>query len=919
MPGYADWLLNRLAGLFGSIGAPERARRRGWWSKRWSKQPAVLLNNNGGIGRSRDSFFPSHATVFKKIVGRRPATALVVALTCLLLIPPGAAGVAPDKPVQLKAEIGWQGKGVPGRYIPAVVKVENTGDHDLAGVLQVINYNKSMHAPPPGSPSGTQPVTSYFPAAAFGEKISLPAGGTKKVTLWFPMNESGERVDFVWQTGDKELARITAKVPKTNVSGPLPGAIGVLGDIPPALERARLIMPDGAPRIPLVLQLSGELFPRRVGELNAFSTILVTGGGAVELNSEQRQVLNEWVKGGGILAVSGGLEIEDALSALPAGAVAVHVEQIGQQKAWGPAADWLNVTAGPSAAAPLARLSGDGKSWGPAGLALGESFSVGYGQIVVLGFSPSQVPWQSGALGEGLWKKFLTMSSMEQRNYDANYSENRLGNLMHLTDNLPASAYPGWHSVGLFLLVFIAAAGPGVYWLLRRYGRPEYTWLAVPLLAVLFTGAVYLYMLRTGGNVLVNVVQVVDNRQNGQLTGYTAVGCFAPTLANFTATLEEPDRAVQVLPQGGRSPEYMGEKDNPVYSVIRGSDLAVHFNDTSQWHTRAFAFQNNDLAETMRDVTAVVNVQGNKITGRVYNKTNMQLDHVVMFLGSRYKVAGDLPPGGSATMEIEVGVPRYNAGGQSRPDFECPSSWQVFMYPDGPPVASKQGMSAEPSVNRRLDVSEQRRANLLDNCRDGILHRGPVETGWPLTVLAWSDSPGGDLGVKELFRPPHYLTVLVLEPEIKLPAGSFAIPAGMVVPEVVESQIRGMSGHDNLRIMEGGSITLGFKPRLPADASLNKIGVQFDYFAAGGNGKGLSSPAARPGAVPEGVLEVYHPGKNIWQPLSGSGIFNLTGDYAVSSGEVLLRITGGDPKKGTGFYFLTPTVAYEGVNGGGNR
>jgi len=165
---------------------------------------------------------------------------LAILLLCAFLAAPDLARAAPETPVQIKAEMGWQGKVVPGRYAPVVIQLKNTGGDYLSGLAEGINYHSYRPPAPPGSPPG-QP-TRHFPSAAFAQRVSLPPGAEKSITLWMPMNGPGERVDFVFRAGDVELARVQEKVPGSSVShGPMPGAVGVLGEVPPALERVRVI------------------------------------------------------------------------------------------------------------------------------------------------------------------------------------------------------------------------------------------------------------------------------------------------------------------------------------------------------------------------------------------------------------------------------------------------------------------------------------------------------------------------------------------------------------------------------------------------------------------------------------------------------------------------------------------------------
>lgn len=858
----------------------------------------------GGVFRLND--FSCRYLLKTKACGWTHAITAIL-LLFMFLVTPGWAWAKPDdSPVQIKVELGWQGKVVPGRYAPAVVNMKNTGKNDLSGTIETISYQSYTLPAQPGATPGTKQPSKYFPSSAYGEMVSLPAGAEKTVMLWFPADGPNSRTDFVFKAGSQEVARVSQKSTAAVVNGPMPGAVGVLGQIPAALERVRVTMPDGVPRSPMVLELTAELFPRRGDELNAFNQILVTAKGALSLSDEQRSALVEWVKSGGQLVLSGGLEINESLSVLPDNIIDINVKQIEPQSGWQAAAQWLN-SSEPGAAAPAAILSGHGTPWGPKEKPLGLQYVLGDGGITVFTFDPNQLPWQAGAMGNALWQKFLTPTDQEK--YYNTGNDYKLSSLVGNTNNMPVNAFPGWRPVGLYLLAFLLLAGPGVFFVLRRMRRPEYTWVAVPLLAVLFAGAVYGYMLQSGGKVLVNVVQVLDSRDGTSPAGYTAVGYFAPTVPVFDAVMKDSDRSVMVQPMGGRPPDMMNEDEDPPYSVIRGSDLMVRFSDASQWNLRAISFRDDQAAAIAKGLSATVEVDGNKLVGKIKNDTGLKLDHAAFFYGSDYRVVGDLQPGDEAGVEMKVTAPQYNPQGNPGPSY--PSSWQVFMYPDGPPQPPQPGMPS-PAPDRQMTVEEQRRANLMENWMGNVMRNGPMETGWPLTVLAWSDSPAGDPGLKGISRAPFYLTMFVLRPEIEIPAGSFNIPAGLVVPEVIDSQVRGWSGYNNLMGLEGGSISFMFKPQFGSQTSVKEVTVHMVYLPVQGSSKGMGPPAPKPTSIPDGVLEIYHPGHEAWQTLSGSDTFTLTGDYALPDGEITLRVTGGDPGKGTGFYMLPPTVAYGG-------
>ncbi|WP_353928555.1 DUF4350 domain-containing protein [Desulfofundulus kuznetsovii] len=858
---------------------------------------------------------------------RQWSTAALAVVLIFCFLPAVFAAPDPESqsgPVKINVEPGWQGEVVPGKPGPAVVTLRNNSGRDISGVVEVINHYKHQPPPPPGSPPGTKPGPPVFiPASAFGEKVSLPAGAEKRVVLWFPWHGPGDKMIFRFLEGQKVLGSVEVNVPGTAgvIHGPMAGAVGVLGQVPPALEKVRLTMPDGVPRAPRIISLSADLFPRRSEDLNAFDTILVTGSGAGTLTEEQRRALAGWVEFGGHLVLAGGLEISDTLAVLPAGTTTIKSEGITDRGNWQPAAAWLKQPSSEVTGAPAARLAGKGTWWGPAESPLGLQEDYSYGKITVLTFDPNQAPFSRGSLGQALWKELLMTRNQEEYKFNPAFPMVRLESMSHLPNNLPRTAFPRWWVVGICLLAYIVVAGPLVYLVLRKLQRPELTWLAVPLLAVIFTGSLYLYMLRASTSVLVNTVQVADAATGDRVKGYTAVGFFAPTRPTFTATLAGGDRSVQVQTFGGRSWEIYGPPAEPPYTVIRGNDLEVRFSDASQWTMRTLAFR-QDMAEAVAGLTAKLRVEGSRLIGTVKNGTALHLDHVTLLLGDDYRGLGDLAPGKEVAVNMPIPGPvTYNPQGTPRPHLPI---WQIFLQPGGRSDKSKAGALPRgpypPDYQpppRPLTVEEQRRAMMLEQWL-GMYRYGPVENvSQPLTLVAWTHNPLQDVEVKNLRAKTHYLSMIFLRPELAIPRGAFDLPPGLVVPQPVDMQVRGISGHNNLIGLDGGSVTYAFRPGLPAGAKVEEITVELPFFPARstpGMPRGaVGPPSSQAGDVAPGALEIYHPGRGRWEPLAGAKSFTLPGEYVKPDGEVLLRVNGESFSSGRGFYFLPPTVAYRGV------
>lgn len=826
---------------------------------------------------------------------------LLVCAVALLLLP-AVAQVAPaggpgatENPVAIRVELGWQEQVVPGCTAPAVIYLTNKGEDELAGVVDVVNYLRYQLQEPPG----TQPEAStqgpasggvkYIPDAAFGRDVTLPPGSAKKVVLWFPLSTQDGKLAFRFRVGARVLVTTAVMMPSRPWQHPPAYRVGILGEVPPALEQVRFDASNGTRQAPLLLRLTPELFPQTGDELNACGTILVTGNGSNGLTSRQRLALLEWVENGGRLMLGGGISFNKMFAGL------------------------LSTGAGRSASQPVdfvpfAPLEGQGTRWASGELPEAKRAELGYGTITVLGFDPNRDPWRTGEQGRNFWEKILGERDLDNA---SNRWQDILKSFWSFTDNLPREAFPGLPFIGLYLGAFIVVAGPLVFLVLRRRERPGYAWIAVPLLALLFAGAAYLYMIATGRNVLVNTVQVLDATvPHARL--YTAVGFFAPTKPVFDVAMTDPDRPVQVRSSGGLPLELRVARPEPDYSLIRsGKLLRIRFNDTSQWGIRAVTYHNN--VRDLSGLSAKLRLADSRLYGTVRNDTEISFDHVTLLLGGDYKVLGNLRPGEEIAFNMVLpSLPSYDPSGY--PEKFYPRSWEIFYYPGGRPDQPEQEDIAKMIRKRRpLTVAEQRRVMMLENWLNGLVGHGPAseQAGYPLSLVAWSEDPLQPAGFQGLKGKTNYLSMILKRPEIDLPKGSFQVPGGLVVPELVDSKAS-FAWHDKLLGLEQGYVTYAFRPGFFQTAvHIQRIRLYLSvYPTARPGGIGIPAEAA---AVPPGVLEIYHPGRGDWEELTGLKEFVLGGDYALPGGEVRVRIRVPGDQPGNQIYFLPPAVAYEGV------
>jgi len=856
-------------------------------------------------------------------------------LLCFCLWP-GAAGAAPGAGEgDIKARVGWEGQGVPGHMLPAVVDLHNPGSNDLEGVVEVVTYYKQTFPPPPGSAPPARPPL-YAPAGAYGEHLVLPAGGSKRVILWFPLR-TPDKMTFRFRAGEEILGSVEEQLDVLPAAGPVTGAIGVLGQVPPALERVRFTTPDGVPRVPVILPLKAELFPAAVEYLDAFSTLVVAGFDGGTLAEEQRQALSDWVRQGGQLILAGGAGIYQSLAVLPPEDRVISVAGSRTRADWQAAAGWLGTTGGWEQAATVAELKGEGAL--PLGDAagLGLEARIGAGTLLVLTFDPLLEPWRGGDLGVALWQKLLEAPATSEINLKYGggrpaVSFNRVNDLMHHTRYLPEVTFPPSRVVGLYLLAFIILAGPVTYFWLRRRQRLEYAWLAVPLLGLVFAGGIYGYMLYSGGNVITNAVRVVSQEGRERGSTLTAVGFFAPTAANFQARLADPGVPVRVTEVGGAW-EQEGEGAGPPFTIVYGNDLTVDYNYLFQWGMRTLGFR-QEVSEAYQGLTADLQVEGQALVGSIYNGTGFHLDHVALLAGSDLLVIPALAPGERVPVRLEITPPPAMLDPQGYSWNRSIMDWQLFVTPAPAPRTAAGGITAiastaavapgnvplplppePPRPSRRLTVDEQRRANLFNSFQYDNYHG--VKNMVPLTLVAFSEAAMEDLKLAATRGRKYYLTMFYIRPALEIPAGAFTLPPGLVQPQLEATQLRSTSGYGNAMSIDEGYLIYAFRPLLPEGARIEEIIIDFSFFPAqvspGAPARAVGPPVQQAAPVVAGALEVYNPARRRWEILAGANSFRLPGSYATPDGEVRLRVNDRQATGGQAFYFLPPMVAYQGV------
>jgi hypothetical protein len=295
----------------------------------------------------------------------------------------------------------------------------------------------------------------------------------------------------------------------------------------------------------------------------------------------------------------------------------------------------------------------------------------GGGRLLVDAARGHQVPglpdaWQPGSRGRataGLGEVVATDGAMAAGRWSGlvepsgwGLASDRFSGQLPLASTLASDAglrtpEMGW-LVG-FLAVYVIAVGPVLFFAVRRRGRPELAWVAVPLVALVFTSGSYV----VGRNL----------RKATQLVHATvmASGPAGPSATTYVGVFSRSGETTRIgFPNGWTGGPHADMGQAATASIVTrtpdGPDARLPL-DAGQFgmvHASGPAPGGGGLV-----VTAALEA-GGRIAGAVRNTTPFGLDEVTVLVGSTSSTVGRLAPGEQRPFVVEnAGQMGMNGGG----------------------------------------------------------------------------------------------------------------------------------------------------------------------------------------------------------------------------------------------------------------
>jgi hypothetical protein len=703
----------------------------------------------------------------------------------LALSAPRATGVAardvsstrakqtqPKSPVSLTVATGYGGHYRASAWVPIRVTLQNRSSAALSGSITV---------PDQGSKTQFAAQDSY---SVYQMPVVLPAEATKQVTMYVQGRDFGDAVRVQFVVAGKTVGATSDSPTSFDDQTVSLGALATAPDLVSWLRRTKIQNTSLSTTL-----LSPATLDPIAEALANFDAILLTNFDTSRLDREQMAALERYVRAGGSLILVGGPDWQETLRPLPSTLVPGNLRGARTLGALS-GLQSLAGTRPPVQRTIVTVLDHPRGSVvaSQAGLPLVVRQRLGQGRIIYLAFDPAvdAFPRWHGAVT--LLSDLVTQAAPQAvgrvtSSGQGSFFNDRFGpsTMRQVLANVPDNAtWPSLFLLIALVILSILIVGPVNFMLLRRLGKRELAWVAIPVLgSVCLASSIAVASHLKGNMVLLNTVGVVEldgNSASHPATLY--VGLLAPIRGDYRAVWDG-QALPQSLPQYFRDPASAPGTPSLGVRFQEGSQTAVDFPSMNMWSTRTAALRTSvTIPGTVRSNLHLA--ADGSIVGTVHNGTNLLLVRPIIMAGRATVRLSDMPP--TATRRVRI-RPHASLPGQVQPAlwdqiYGATSPDPGFGSWDGDPW-EEPPLGTEASLSDRLRNAAER----LPEARD-IAALGEI------LFLGWSQKPLGTFTVDGAAPQRRDLNLIASPLSVHFPRGPFRLLPGTIGANLVDARPR---------------------------------------------------------------------------------------------------------------------------------
>jgi len=707
---------------------------------------------------------------------------------------------AADEAVKIDMKVGFDKFYKIGYTTPVYFEIENKL-RDINGELQIEIPNQS------------DSITIY------AMNVSLPKDSTKKFVMNVPMNVFNTKLNVNIAEGKNIVSTKAFRVdPGSNGES---YAIGILSDDFDSVKYINKITVKNAGNFGTKnVRLDEASFPEDLEALNTFNVIVINNFDTSKLSKPQYETLKKWVHGGGVLIIGTGPSQNKTLAVFKDDFITGEVGEVRtlqtgslHKMAESRTVEAMSVSVSDISMKESKPVIKDGDT------VLLQKIEKGKGVVGVASFDFGMEPL-SIWIGNSTFADKAIVSILPQYYLSDIYKKGRMAyqNIYAIDNalrNIPELPMPRTSHMVFLYIAYILLAAPVSYFILKRMDKRELMWITVPVLSIVFSGAVYVSGIGTRlTEPITNVISLIDIDNSGTITPRIYAGVFTPQKDSIRI---EAGEDFDIRPLRLNDGYYRGPAGNNAArklidsKVIVSPNTVMEFYKSGVWSMKTLTMEPGEVMSGKLESN--LNYAKGAFTGTIKNTSGFDLDECYLITPNQYADIGPVKNG--ETRQINIKPSNYF--GQR---YDLINAIYKDQYSN--PRSRNQKKKFTPEEMMELRKNNQKRQVL----EYGFMNEANL--GFEAKLMAWSStSISRELLVNGKGTEKYEKSFITAKADLSFRDGdNIEYPLGFLKPTIVNSQNTANYDEYGKAFYGRGSFEIQYK--IDGNIELESVKTQFN-------------------------------------------------------------------------------------------
>ena len=451
----------------------------------------------------------------------------------------------------------------------------------------------------------------------------------------------------------------------------------------------------------ILIPLNGENLPEDIKVFNGFDILIISNYDTGTLSKEQISALEKWVEGGGTLVIGTGANWKKVYNSLPESLKKFSVLGTSSMAPTEELEDFsefafqnsinmdtvtgnigfeykkveTDISGGENTGVeddeekekdqqPVYSAHINEVIIGDSDKPLAVKYVCQSGRILFLAFDPGMEPVASWKGGLTFWENLLFHSNNANRIYQSgseyyysNYNDNYY--LNDLTSQVPEDRSPPFLFMFIMIAAYIIIAGPAMYIFLKKKDKRDFSWLAVPAVALASLLIIYMVGFKTRYRTAVfNTVSMINlDMENQRADITTGMGIFNNKRGDLKLTYSEYDNIdFDITQSSSRNYVVYADGKEPegkvVSKLVFTEPTQYELYDVSMWEPK---YMTAKKSEPFQDkIINSVEISDGIFKAVINNTTKYDFTEAFITIGSNFISAGDIFSGQEKVIEADL-------------------------------------------------------------------------------------------------------------------------------------------------------------------------------------------------------------------------------------------------------------------------